>query len=128
MGKTSFYLSKELEQKLRIGPERGLSMAANRAIDRYYVMCNAERKKLETLFTEGEWYMMRNACNGTIWEPAETIRGGVLANCQDDIDANYEYYGADRKALGKKLIGLTISQQFALVELLEEWWDKQNTD
>lgn len=105
MPKTSFYLSKILEHKLRLSDERGLSMAANRAIDRYYSMVDAERKKLESLFSDGEWMMMRNACNGTIWEPADNIRHGVLANCEDDIDANYEYYGADRKTLTGKLRG-----------------------
>lgn len=110
-------------QKLRLSDNRGLSMAANRAIDRYYAMVEAERQKLTALFSDGEWNMMRNACNGTIWEPAEIIRNGVLANCQDDIDANYEYYGANREKLGKKLLFLTISQQYALVEMIEEWWD-----
>ena len=125
MAKTSFYLSKSLEEKLRIGPERGLSMAANRAIDRYYAMCDAERARLEKLFTEGEWNAMRNACNGTIWEPAAVIRNGMLAEIQDSLDEELEMYGANRKQLEKKLIELTISQKFALVEMLEEWWSKQ---
>jgi hypothetical protein len=125
MGKTSFYLSKDLEKKLRIGPERGLSMAANRAIDRYYAMCDAERAKLEKLFSEGEWNAMRNATNGTIWEPAGVIRNGMLAEIQDTIDEELEFYKADRKKLEKKLIELNVSQQFALVEMLEEWWSRQ---
>lgn len=125
MGKTSFYLSKELETKLRLGPERGLSMAANRAIDRYYAMCDAERAKLEKLFSEGEWNTMRNSSNGTIWEPAGIIRNGVLAQIQDTTNEEFELYGSDRKKLEKKLIDLTISQQFALVEMLEEWWERQ---
>ncbi len=125
MGKTSFYLSKNLESKLRLSPERGLSMAANRAIDRYYAMCDAEKAKLEKLFSEGEWNALRNACNGTIWEPAAVIRNGMLANIQDTIDEEFEMYGADRKKLEKKLLELTVSQQFALVEMLEEWWDQQ---
>jgi hypothetical protein len=125
MGKTSFYLSKDLEKKLRLGPERGLSMAANRAIDRYYAMCDAERAKLEKHFTEGEWNAMRNATNGTIWEPAGVIRNGMLAEIQDTIDEELEFYKADRKKLEKKLIELNVSQQFALVEMIEEWWSRQ---
>lgn len=125
MAKTSFYLSKDLEKKLRLGPERGLSMAANRAIDRYYAMCEAEKAKLEKLFSEGEWNAMRNACNGTIWEPAGVIRNGMLAEIQDTTDEELEFYEADRKKLEKKLYELTVSQQYALVEMLEEWWDKK---
>jgi hypothetical protein len=124
MPKTSFYLSKDLQTKLRLSDERGLSMSANRAIDRYYAIVEAERKKLDALFTKGEWNFMRNACNGTIWEPAEVIRGGVLADCEDGIDEDYDFYNADRKILIKKLRDLNVSQQFALVELIEEWWDK----
>jgi len=125
MAKTSFYLSKDLEKKLRLNPERGLSMAANRAIDRYYAMCEAERAKLEKLFSEGEWNTMRNSCNGTIWEPAAVIRNGVLSQIQDTTNEELEFYEADRKKLEEKLFKLTISQQFALVEMLEEWWDRQ---
>ena len=125
MPKTSFYLSKELEKKLRLSDDRGLSMAANRAIDRYYAMVDAERAKLAALFSEGEWNSMRNACNGTIWEPAEIIRNGMLAEIQDSLDEDLELYKADRKTLEKKIIGITISQQYALVEMIEEWWDKQ---
>jgi hypothetical protein len=125
MAKTSFYLSKDLEKKLRLSPERGLSMAANRAIDRYYAMCDAERAKLEKLFSESEWNTMRNSSNGTIWEPAGIIRNGVLAQIQDTTNEELELYGADRKKLEKKLLELSISQQFALVEMLEEWWSLQ---
>jgi hypothetical protein len=125
MAKTSFYLSKDLEKKLRLGEDRGLSMAANRAIDRYYAMCDAERAKLEKLFSESEWNTMRNSSNGTIWEPAGIIRNGVLAQIQDTTNEELELYGADRKKLEKKLLELSISQQFALVEMLEEWWSLQ---
>ena len=125
MPKTSFYVSESLKGKLRLGPDRGLSMAANRAIDRYYAMVDAERKRLGEIFSEGEWNAMRNAANGTIWEPAEIIRNGMLAEIQDSLDSELELYGVDRKTIEKKILGLTISQQYALVEMIEEWWDQQ---
>ena len=125
MAKTSFYLSKDLEKKLRLTPERGLSMAANRAIDRYYAMCDAEKAKLEKLFSDGEWNTIRNSSNGTIWEPAAVIRNGVLSQIQDTTNEELELYGADRRKLEEKLLKMTISQQFALVEMLEEWWGQQ---
>lgn len=125
MPKTSFYVSEVLKERLRLGPDRGLSMAANRAVDRYYAMVDAERKRLGEIFSEGEWNAMRNAASGTIWEPAEIIRNGMLAEIQDSLDEELEMYGADRKTLEKKILGLTISQQYALVEMIEEWWDQQ---
>lgn len=125
MPKTSFYLSAELQDKLRIGPERGLSMAANRAIDRYYAMVDAERAKLSSLFSEGDWNAMRNATNGTSWEPAAIIRNGMLVEIQDSTDEELELYEVDRKTLEDKILRLTISQQYALVEMIEEWWDQQ---
>lgn len=125
MPKTSFYLSKKLEAKLRLSEERGLSMAANRAIDRYYAMIHSERPKLTAIFTEGEWNAMRNATNGTIWEPAEIIRNGMLAEIQDSLDEELALYKADRKMLEKKILSLCVSQQFSLVDMLEEWWDEQ---
>lgn len=50
MPRTSFYVSAELTNKLRLGPERGLSMAVNRVIDRYYEIVEAERARLQALF------------------------------------------------------------------------------
>lgn len=122
--KSSIYLSDEIKGKLRV-PPRGQSAAVSLTIDRYYSLLEPARKRLEALFDEGEWNAMRNACNGTMWTPAATIRGGVLANVQDSLDEEITEYGANRATLEGKLAGLTIVEQFALVEMLEAWWEEQ---
>jgi hypothetical protein len=122
--KSSIYLSDEIKAKLRV-PPRGPSAAVSATIDRYTALLAPERKRLESLFTQGEWNAMRNACNGTIWSPSETIRGGVLADIQDSLDEELEAYGAARAELEGKLSGLSVLQQYALVEMIEEFWEAQ---
>ena len=125
--KTSIYLTDELSSKLRLDEKRGLSVALNETIDRYDEIINSEKKRAESIFSESEWDAMRNACNGTIWQPAAIIRGGVLANVEDSLDEEIEYFAADRSDLESKLRGLTVTQQFAVVELIEEFWATQST-
>jgi hypothetical protein len=122
--KTSIYLSDELRTKLRC-PPRGASTAVSTTINRYTALLEPEKKVLSGFFTEGEWKAMQNACNGTIWE-SWSIRNGVLYNVQDTLDENIVVFGASRKELEKKLSGLTPLAQYALVEILEEYWEKQS--
>ena len=124
--RTSIYLTDDLKAKLKLGRSRGLSEALNMAIDRYQEIIDAERKRMNSFFTEGEWNAMRNSCNGTIWVPAALIRGGVLANIEDSLDEEIESFGADRETLEGKLRELTVVQQFALVDMIEQWWDEQS--
>lgn len=122
--KTSIYLTDDLIEKLRLDDRRGLSTALNETIDRYQEIINSERKRVEAIFTEGEWNAMRNACNGTTWQPAAIIRDGVLADIQDSLDEELEYYSVDRGELERKLRELTVVQQFTLVELIEDFWSR----
>ncbi len=125
MAKTSFYLSKDLENKLRITEDRGLSKTVSRTIDRFYYIIEAEKKMLSKMFTKNEWTTLRSICNGTIWEPSNSIRKGVLIKLQDSMDYEIKDFGADKKRLEEKLNNLSLSQDFALVEIIEEWWDNQ---
>lgn len=122
--KSSIYLTDEIKAKLRV-PPRGPSAAVSATISRYDALLEPEKRRLASLFGEAEWNAMRNACNGTCWEPAGTIRGGVLADIQDSLDGELDMYGADRDALEAKLTALTVAQQFALVEMIEAWWESQ---
>lgn len=124
--KTSIYLTDELAKKLR-APKRGPSSAVSKTIDRYDVIISIESRKLSALFSESEWNAMRNACNGTWWEPAGTIRGGVLLNIQDSLDDEISMYGAVRDDLESKIAALSPAQQFALVEMIEEWWENHGS-
>jgi len=118
---SSIYLSEAVRTKLRT-PPRGQSAAVSATIDRYYALLAPERKRLEALFSSSEWNAMRNACNGTLWDAA-SIRGGVLANIQDSLEDELTSFGADRKTLEKKLADLAPATQYALVEMLEEYWE-----
>lgn len=124
--KSSIYLSDEIKAKLRV-PPRGQSAAVSATIERYDALLAPEIKRLAALFSGAEWNAMRNACNGTAWTAA-SIRGGVLADIQDSLDDEIESFGADRAALEGKLAALTVGQQFALVEMIEEFWGKQGPD
>lgn len=121
--KTSIYLTDDVRALLRC-PPRGPSEAVGIVAERYAALLAPEKKRLDALFTAEEWNAMRNACNGTVWIPG-SIRGGVLADIQDSIDSDITRFSADRAALEKKLAELTPVQQFALVEMIEEWWENQ---
>jgi gamma-glutamyl:cysteine ligase YbdK (ATP-grasp superfamily) len=120
--KSSIYLTDDIRAKLRT-PPRGQSAAVTATIERYDALLAPEKKRLRTHFKEGEWNAMRNACNGTFWGAAVWIRGGMLANIQDSLDEELAQFGADRKALEAKLTALSPVAQFALVEMIEEFWE-----
>lgn len=122
MGRTSFYLSKEQEARLRIGPDRGVSAAINEIMDRYQYLIDTERGKLRMLFSQEEWDGILSATWSTLWQPAGIIRGGVLADVEDSLED--ELQGADKEKLVEKLRELTPIQQFSLVEILEEKREK----
>jgi hypothetical protein len=121
--KSSIYLSDEIKAKLRV-PPRGQSTAVSATIDRYDALLAPEKKRLAVQFSEGEWNAMRNACSSVAWIGA-TIRGGVLADVQDSLDDELAMYGADRAVLEGKLSGLSPAAQYALVEMIEAWWEAQ---
>ena len=126
MGKrTSFYLTETLEKKLRITEEIGLSGRVSRIIDRFMVIVDCEKNRLIELFSEGEWNAMRNQSSSAIWEPASVIRNGVLNQIRDCLDTEINSYEANRKDIEDKLKVLTVAQQIVLVEMIEEWRDKQ---
>lgn len=125
--KTSIYLGAEMRRMLRV-PPRGPSAAVSATIERYDALLAPERKRLEALFDEGEWNAMRNASASTAWgakEQQRAIRDGVLHQIQDSLDDEITSYGADRATLEGKLAALTVVQQYALVEMLETYWEAQ---
>ena len=124
MAKTSFYLSKKIESKLRITPERRLSATISTVIDRYVSIMDHEKKKLLKYFTIEEWNTLYSVCTGTIFD-STSIRRSVLINLQDSMDYEIKDFGANKKYLEDKLQSLELVQDYALVELIEEWWDAQ---
>jgi hypothetical protein len=119
--KTSIYLTDDVRAKLRT-PPRGASSAVSETIERYSALIMPEAKRVREILTEGEWQAVCNACNGTLWS-ASSIRGGVLADIQDSLDSELVEFGADRAALEAKLASLSVVGQFALIELIEQYWE-----
>lgn len=121
--KTSLYLNEQLSRMLekyapRVNGE--LSSTLTILTDRYDVLMAAERRTIRDLFTDGEHLLMLDNALSTMYEPAAIIQGSVLADAEDQEDAEFDRFGVDRAALIGKLRELTPGQQFALVDWLEE--------
>ncbi len=72
--------------------------------DRYKMLLANERDSLLSLFTEND------------------IRDGVLHLIKDALDIEFDQMKVSRSQIEVKLHSLTILQQFALVEELENFW------
>ncbi|ADK81592.1 hypothetical protein [Sediminispirochaeta smaragdinae] len=121
-GKTSIYWNSVLEKKLDPLVKRhgGASRAITIVADRYEELMKREKRTLRELFSDGEVNLMLNNALSTAYEPGAVIPGAVLADTEDEIDAQFEYFGVNRGDIIKKLRSLNIGQQFALVDYLEE--------
>ncbi len=115
--KTSVYLKDEFIDKLRV-QRRGPSEAITTIIARYTYLINTEKRKLNSIFSVDEFLAMKAICQGSL-TPGE-IRGGVLNIVNDAPNEEIEKYGANKIILESKLASLSIVQQFALVEAIEE--------
>jgi hypothetical protein len=124
--KTSLYISEELDKILPryIDCYGSLSGAINGALLSLDAMYRIERRHLKNLFTEGEIKLMLNDALNTAYVP-QFIQGAVLADTEDEIDATFENYGVNRTVILDKLRGLTLSQQYALVDWLMELRGKE---
>jgi hypothetical protein len=118
---STIYLSDAVRERLRV-PQRSQSRAVSATIDRYYTLIDPERKRLESIFSENEWIVIRTLCWYFPWN-GHNIRGGVLAIIQDSSDYIISHYGVERKTLESKLSKLNLVQQYALVEMIESYWE-----
>ena len=116
---TSLYLFNGELDRLRVGPNRSISVTIKQIVDRYQYLIDVESKILRILFSETEWDSMLSATRSTTWRPAEIILGEVFADVEDSIGE-----GSDKEKLIGKLLRLTTLQEFALVEMLEEYRDE----
>jgi hypothetical protein len=97
----------------------GQSKAVTSVFLCYDTMMRIERRKLKEIFTQQEIDLMLNNALSTAYIP-QTIPGAVLADTEDEIDATLKFYEVDRAVILEKLRGLTLSQQYALVDWLTE--------
>ena len=119
--KTSFYMSDELEKTLKkyITRYGSVSRAITNIVFSMDTMYRTERSYLRQLFTQQEIHLMLNNALSTHYTP-EGVINRVLFDTEDEIDAQFVYFEVDRESVLKKLRGLTVSQQFALVDWLIE--------
>lgn len=62
------------------------------------------------------------ACKEIDWSPAEKLHNGVLRVADSFEDDFYELSSLSKTKLEDKLRSLTVLQQFALVDYIEEYW------
>lgn len=94
------------------------------AIDRYREILRRER--VERLFTEAEWNLLRDVCNGTVFEPAQLIAGALVAEVKDaTYDGIADKWSVDVPMLLENLEKLSYVQQVAVIEVIEAWWRDQ---
>ena len=119
----SIDLSKDLCEKLYIAPWARKPMEAiNKVSDRYFCFIEREKKKLAHIFSEKELQFMCIACCDVDWSPAEKLYDGVLQVVDSFEDDYYELISLSKTQLKDKLRSLTVLQQFALVDYIEEYW------
>jgi hypothetical protein len=119
--RTSIALNKELKTLLPkyISRWGGQTRAITATIKSLDEMFRIEHRMLKQLFTTGEMSLMLNKSKSKTYKP-ELIPNIVLYDTEDEIDAKFEFYGVSRDELVGKLKGLTLSQQYALVDWLVE--------
>lgn len=128
--RTTVYLNEKLEALLdeygkRLGNDDrfGQSATLTEIAGRYDELMRIERRGLRNLFSKEEMALMLNNALSTAYS-YPTVYGAVLADTEDEADAQFDYYGVNRGSLISKLRGLTPGQQFALVDWLEEMRSK----
>jgi hypothetical protein len=119
--KTSIYIPDDMKPLLQKYTKRygSIRLAVINTMQSIDIMYRIERRVLKALFTQQEINLMLNNAISTAYIP-QSIPGAVLGDTEDENDCNFEYFGVDRENILKKLRSLTLSQQFALVDLLIE--------
>ena len=119
--KTSFYKSPELDKALTkyIKNYGSVSSAIYNMVLGMDTIYRLERRILKELFTQQEINLMLNNALSTAYNPQHTV-GAVLMDTEDEIQSNFDYFGVEKDAILEKLQGLTVSQQYALVDWLIE--------
>lgn len=118
--RTSIYLNPPLTAALE-GYEF-ISGRLGTICDRYAEIMR--RARIAQRFEESELNALRDCCNGTWFAPAQLVDGAVLANFEDSlVDDLAEKWGIDAAVTADKLRALTYSDQVALVEDIEKFWN-----
>jgi hypothetical protein len=119
--KTSIYIPDEVKPLLQKYVDRhgSLRAAIINSVQSIDTMYKIERRALRELFNQAEVDLMLNNALSTHYIP-QAVPGVVLADTEDEDNAVFALYGVDRATILDKLRGLSVSQQFALVDWLME--------
>jgi len=124
--KRSIYVTDRLRDTLGpVGEDSGsvvtLSGRITTIADRYAEIVKSAR--ILTQFTDAEWMLLRDALNGTLHEPAATIRE-LWQGVEDAItlDGLADKWSVDGADLIARLRALRFDEECALVETVEQWW------
>lgn len=125
-------MSKQTERlMIRLGPELvsavqsrrdNISAGVRESLERYYYLLEAERRVLKPQFTAGELALLADICNGTAWD-TQSINFGLVANAEDAEQSYFEKWNVDQYELLVKLKNLTLSQNLAMIDAIERFWE-----
>lgn len=121
----SIYPSPALDAACALnGGGRNRSHRISQIADRY---AEIMRRTALPDFTEAEWSLLQDACNGVLHEPAGMIRGGLALGVEDAIalDGLADKWSVDGAALLARLRDLAFAQEVRLIEDIERRWGEQ---
>lgn len=102
---------------------------AARDLGRLYDLLEVEHARLAPTFSDAEWMLLRDACNGTLWETS-TIRllWAEVADAIDLAGLATKWGVDDPRPFMARLRALTPLQSLAVVDAIERWWIAQAGD
>jgi hypothetical protein len=114
------YVGPELAARLVDDPVRSRSAQVNTLADRYTYLLAGVRLEL----SDAELSLIRDACNGSVFQPAQIGLPGLVWSVEDAIklDALDKKWSVDGPALVAKLRGLDRVGLAWLVEDVEKFW------
>jgi len=97
-------------------------------VRRYNFLISLERNALLSLFNEDEWKFMQAVCSDMCYDTEYSavieLQNFILNRVKEALDLEFKQMKVSRTQIEGKLLSLTVLQQFALVEELENFWIK----
>ena len=119
--KMTINLPDSIRQQLKLAPwgNRPATGAICKTIDRYNLIIKPEKKQVQEMFSLAELNLFFELCKKNNFIPAEKCKNGILEaveNAPDEIFSN----GLEKNTIIEKLEQLSVVQNVALVEVLED--------
>jgi len=112
-------LPDKLKQAARARDEGSLNEGIRKSLERYYSLLDISRHEIKGLFSTAEKAFLLNIAISTFFDTHSM--DGLIADAEDTLGTEYEYYSVKRDTLIAKLKGMTLSQHHALVDALERF-------